>query len=110
MNADGSGPTRLTKNPAVDTSPDWQRAAAPPANTCGSIQGNGILRENPKAKFEFNVRSKPGSPAPTGNVHLDDKAALVKFDSTQISSFTTAATTRPRQARGRPTAGRSRSR
>ena len=90
MNADGSGATRLTKNPAFDTSPDWQPAAAPPANSCGNIQGNGILRENTKAKFQFNVRHRQHSDFPTGTVHLDDTAAHVEFDSTQISSFTIA--------------------
>ena len=88
MNADGSGATRLTRSPAFDTNPDWQPAAAPPANTCGSIQGNGILRENPKAKFEFNVRDKTHSPGPTGTVSLNDTSAPVTFESTQISSFT----------------------
>jgi dipeptidyl aminopeptidase/acylaminoacyl peptidase len=88
MNADGSGPTRLTKSSAFDNSPDWQPTQAPPANSCGNIQGNGILRENPKAKFELNVRYKAGSAAPTGSVFLNDKAAGVTFDSTRIASFT----------------------
>ena len=87
MNADGSSATRLTTNPAFDTSPDWQPAAAPPANSCGNTQGNGILGEDPKSKLKFNVRSKAGSSAPTGSVSVNDAAAQVTFDSTQIATF-----------------------
>ena len=87
MNGDGSSATRLTTNPAFDTSPDWQPAAAPPANSCGNTQGNGILGEDPKSKLKFNVRSKAGSSAPTGSVSVNDAAAQVTFDSTQIATF-----------------------
>ena len=88
MNADGSGPTRLTINAAADSAPNWQRpVAAPPANTCGSIQGHGALRENPKARFGFNVRYRTGTPAPTGFVHVLDRAAGMTFDSDEIASL-----------------------
>jgi hypothetical protein len=56
-------------------------------NTCGNIQGNGVPRENAKAKFEFGIRYIPGAPAPTGTVSFNDKAKPMKFDSTSISSL-----------------------
>ena len=63
-------------------------AATADDNTCGNIQGNGVPRENAKAKFEFGIRYKPGDPAPTGTVSFSDKAAApMTFDSTSISSL-----------------------
>jgi hypothetical protein len=55
------------------------------ASTCGTVQGNGVPRENAKATFSFSVRYKTGAAAPTGFVSFNDKAAPMKFDSTSIT-------------------------
>jgi hypothetical protein len=62
----------------------WEKRVG---NTCGTVSGNGVPRENPKAKFSFSVRYITGQPAPTGSVFFNDKAAKVRFDSTSITSL-----------------------
>ena len=59
-------------------------AAAANDNNCGTVQGNGVPRENAQAKFAFAIRYKPGDPAPTGTVSFNDKATPMQFDSTSI--------------------------
>ena len=62
-------------------------APPPMGNTCGNIQGNGVPRENARARFEFSIRYKTGDPAPTGSLSFNDKATPMQFDSTSISSL-----------------------
>jgi hypothetical protein len=65
--------------------PDCQ--APPTGNTCGNIQGNGVPRENSRARFEFGIRYKTGAPAPEGDVFFNDKAFPMQFQSTSISTL-----------------------
>jgi hypothetical protein len=67
--------------------PDCTVTPPPPTNTCGTIQGNGVPRENSKAKFAFNVRYKTNAPAPTGSVSFNDKSTPMNFASTSIASL-----------------------
>ena len=62
-------------------------APPPTGNTCGNIQGNGVPRENARARFDFGIRYKTGAPAPEGSVSFNDAAAPMTFDSTSISSL-----------------------
>ena len=62
-------------------------APPPTGNTCGNIQGNGVPRENARARFEFGIRYKTDDPAPTGSLSFNDKATPMQFDSTSISTL-----------------------
>ncbi len=62
-------------------------APPPTGNTCGNIQGNGVPRENARARFEFGIRYKTGDPSPTGSLSFNDKATPMVFDSTSISTL-----------------------
>jgi hypothetical protein len=78
----------------------------PTGSTCGNIQGNGVPRENPTARFEFGIRYKTGAPAPEGGVSVNDPAAGVTFHSTSVSTLVitgnTATATGSGVANGQP--------
>ena len=52
MNADGSGQTRLTNNPALDYSPDWVQNVSPSTVTC-SLTPSGTIQLSRGANLDF---------------------------------------------------------
>ncbi len=76
-------------NSANNSDTEGTTVNAPPTggSTCGTVLGQGVPRENSRARFEFSVRYKTGAPAPTGSVSFDDKATPMAFQSTSISTL-----------------------
>jgi hypothetical protein len=61
------------------------RPPPPVESTCGNVQGNGFLREQPDTRFELGVRYKRGAAAPTGEIALADReTGAVRFASTSL--------------------------
>lgn len=99
-----SGPVSPPASPPTcpPVSPPTSPPVSPPVlDPCAEVNGNGILRDNPKARFELGVRYKSRTKTFDGSIDYRDTRAGLVFESTEITSIDVTGDTATITGRGR---------